>query len=89
MFDFFDDIFKEIKHGNFRYQVDSNKQIAVEGYKNILKIDENCVILRLSTGEMCISGANLKIKEFGGNTIIIFGEIYSVTVEGEKNAKKK
>lgn len=89
MFDFFDELFNEIKHGNYRYQVDGGKQIAVEGYKNILKIDESIVVLKLVDGEMTISGSNFKIKQFGRNTIIISGNIKSVAIEGEGNGKKK
>ena len=78
MFDFFYELFGEFKKGNYRYQVDSGKQIAIEGYKNVLKIDENNIVIKLFNGELNILGEKLKIKELGKNTIIIVGKINSI-----------
>ncbi len=85
MFDFFDEIFGEIKRGNYRYQVDSGKQIAIEGYRNILKIDNKNIVIKLFDGELIIEGDNLRVKELGTNTIIICGNIKSVCEAGVKN----
>ena len=79
VFDFFNDLFYEIKKGVFRYQVESGKQIVIEGYKNILRIDECCVVLKLSNGELQIAGENLKVKELSSNTIKIVGKIKSIS----------
>lgn len=84
MFDFFDEFFGEIKKGAFRYQVDSGNQIAVEGYKNVLKIDDACIILKLYDGEIEILGSNLKVKELGANTIVVVGNIKTVNQVGAK-----
>ena len=87
MFDFFNDFFDEIKKGAFRYQVNGGKGIVVEGYKNVLKIETNSVVLKLNNGELEILGTNLKIREIGGNTIVIEGKIQSVNQVGECNEK--
>ena len=79
MFDFFDDLFYEIKKGIFRYQVESGKQIVIEGYKNILKIDECQIILKLSNGELKVVGDDLRVKELSLNTIKIVGKIKSIS----------
>ena len=79
MFDFFNDLFCEIKNGTYRYQVDSGKQIVVEGYKNILRIEQNCVVLRLQNGELQISGIELNVKELSSNTIKIAGKIKAIS----------
>ena len=86
MFDFFVDLFKD-NFKSYRYQVDSGKQIAVEGYKTVLKIDENCVVLKIPNGEMEILGKNLKVKQLATNTIILVGEISTVCTKGGKNGK--
>lgn len=78
MFDFFYELFGELKKGNYRYQVDAGKQIAIEGYKNVLKIEENNIVVKLQKGELNILGENLKIKELGKNTIIVVGKINSI-----------
>jgi len=83
VFDFFNDFFGEIKKGTFRYQVDSGNKIAVEGYKNVLKIDDKCIVLKLFNGELEIIGMNLKVKELCTNTIIISGSIKSINQVGE------
>ena len=87
MFDFFDEMFGEIEKHNYRYQVDSGKKIVVEGYKNVLKIEENCVLLKLKTNEMEILGCSLKVVELGTNTIKIVGIIKSVVITGGENEK--
>ena len=49
MFDFFNDLFGECKKSNYRIQIDSGKKIVVEGYKNILLIDnKNISALKIS-----------------------------------------
>ena len=78
MFDFFCDLFNEIEIHNYRYQVNSGKQIVIEGYKHVLKVETNIIILKLFNGELEILGNNLKIKELGTNTIKIVGKINSV-----------
>ena len=87
MFDFFNGFFDEIKKGSFRYQVNSGNQIVVEGYKNILKIDNGIIVLKLSGGELEILGDCLKVKEFGSDTIVIVGKIQSVNQIGAYNEK--
>ena len=78
MFDFFNELFKGIKKGAYRYQVDSSGQIAVEGFKTVLKVEETCIVLKLDGGELEITGKNLKVREITTNTIKICGKICGV-----------
>lgn len=88
MFDFFSDLFDEIGKNAFRYQVDSGKKIIVQGYKTILQINEENIVLKLKNGEMSISGKNLKVNEFSTNTFIATGKIFKVEIYGgDKNEK--
>lgn len=87
MFDFFSDLFGEIKKGAYRYQVDSGKQIAIEGYKTVLKIEDNFVAVKLFDGELDVIGSNLKVKQFTSNTIVISGNINEVCKVGDDGAK--
>lgn len=90
MFDFFDDIFDETKKCYFRYQVCNGNQIVVEGYKNILLICPEKIVLKLENGELIIIGSKLCVKEFCSQTIKISGNIVSVenSCIGESYAKK-
>ena len=78
MFDFFDDMFCETKKCYFRYQVDSGRQIVVEGYKNILLVCPEKIVLKISNGELQINGCNMCVKEFCAGTIKVVGMITSV-----------
>ena len=93
MFDFFDDLFVESSNRYFRYQVDSGKQIVVQGYKNILLIDSESIILKLPNGELSVVGTNLCVKEFGTSTIKICGNIakieHNLSEKNEKTLSKK
>ena len=86
MFDFFDELFDGLSKKSYRYQVDSGKKIVIEGYKSILKVDENICIVKLAKGELEVVGSNLKIDEFGTNTLVLSGTIKSVS---QVNKKKK
>jgi len=87
VFDFFCDLFGELNKKSYRYQVDSGKKIAIEGYKNILLITESRIAIKLFDGELEIIGSDLKISKLGQNTIIITGEIISVKTEKKQNGK--
>ncbi len=87
MFDFFNGFFDEIKKGAFRYQVSSGRQIVVEGYKTVLRIECDNIVLKLGSGELEILGEDLKVKEIGINTIIIDGRIKSINQVGICNEK--
>ena len=90
MFDFFDDMFCETKKCFFRYQVNSANEIILEGYKNILLVSPEKVVLKVQNGEVCIVGQELCIKEFCAGTIKISGKIFCVenSCFGDKNEKK-
>lgn len=87
MFDFFVDLFGEIKKGSFRYQVDSGKRFVLQGYKNVSLVTDEKIIVKLFVGELEIDGRHLKIKELGTNTIIVDGSISGVLLVGVQNAK--
>lgn len=87
MFDFFVDLFGEIKKDAFRYQVDCGKKIVVQGYKSVLVSNEEKIVLKLKNGELNIIGNNLKIVEFGTNTFVATGTIKSIETVGGDNEK--
>lgn len=90
MFDFFNDMFCETKKCFFRYQVESGNQIVLEGYKNILLVSPEKIILKVQNGEVCISGTSLCVQEFCAGTIKIAGKILCIenSCFGEEYAKK-
>lgn len=87
MFDFFVDLFGEIKKDAFRYQVDCGKKIVVQGYKSVLVLGDEKIVLKLKNGELNIIGNNLKIIEFGTNTFVATGTIKSIETVGGGNEK--
>lgn len=87
MFDFFDELFGEADKKNFRYQVAGGKKFVLEGYKTILKADENLIVIRLCDAVLSVCGCNLKINELSKNTIKICGIIKSIIQEGASNEK--
>ncbi|MGN1222486.1 MAG: YabP/YqfC family sporulation protein [Christensenellales bacterium] len=90
MFDFFNDMFGETKNCFFRYQVNSGKEIVVEGYKNLLLVSDEKIVLKVKNGEINILGCNLCVKEFSAQTIMVKGEIRSIEncCKGEIDEKK-
>lgn len=89
MFDFFNDMFAEAKKCFFRYQVNNGTEIVFEGYKNILLVSAEKIVLKVQNGEVEILGNNLCIKELCSATLKVNGSISGVqNCIGDVNAKK-
>ena len=60
------------------FEINSNKEVIIEGCKNILQYDEN--IVRISVKGMAVSflGRNLEIKCLTTDSLIVQGFITSV-----------
>lgn len=84
MFEFIGEI-KSIKDKllDYRYQNYGGKVVIIQGHKDILSFDNECVVLKLKTGALKVLGSNLLITQFSNNTIEIAGKIASVEREGE------
>lgn len=80
MFGFVNDYLKKfnLKDEDFRLVLIDGSFICIQGFKNILKIDESQVVLKLKSSELIIGGKNLSVKELGSHEIIVVGEILSI-----------
>lgn len=60
------------------FEMNSNREVAIEGCKGILQYDEN--IIRINTGKMVtsFSGRNLSIKCLTPDSLIVQGFITSI-----------
>ncbi len=60
------------------FEMNSNREVAIEGCKSILQYDEN--IIRINTGKMITSflGRNLSIKCLTPDSLIVEGFITSI-----------
>lgn len=76
MFDFVDE-FDQLKNivVGFRYVCYDNKLVVVQGYKDILLLDTNNVVLKLKKGELDIKGDNLNLAECFTNFLVVKGKI--------------
>lgn len=80
MFGFINDYIKKLglKDEEFRLVLIDGKALCVQGFKSLLKIDESEIAIKTNTGEILIVGNNLNIKEFGGDEILIEGNILKI-----------
>lgn len=58
--------------------------VYAEGFKRVLSIGAEEVVLGLKKGRVTIVGEELSVKELSGNTVIVCGKIVSCTEEGAK-----
>lgn len=65
----------------FRYMNFNNEKVYVEGFKSLLSLDSEKIILKLKDNELSISGEDLKIQELGSNSIYIVGKIKGVMTD--------
>lgn len=52
--------------------------IKIEGIKDLLQLNSDCISVKLKKGELNIKGENLSIEELGKSTITICGKIISI-----------
>lgn len=78
MFNFFNEftLSKELK--GYRYVNINGKQVYVQGFKNLLLISDEKIILKVDDKEIEILGTNLNIQELGNKVILINGNICGV-----------
>ena len=85
MFEFVDEI-KELKNivTDFRYTNYGGKVVVIQGYKDVLFLDDTLVILKLKSGELSVNGTNLKIKDYTNNFVVLTGNILNIETLGVK-----
>ena len=69
---------KQIKIGGSRIEMLSNREISVDGCRQILEYNDLYVKIKITEGELIISGKSLDIPVFDGPQIKITGVIGSV-----------
>jgi len=79
--------FEKLKNRARRYsslQVTDNREIIADGCLKIINCDENMITLSLIKNTLTVTGQNLKMKSWGGDGVIIRGEVNSIEF-GENN----
>jgi len=73
--------FERLKNRARRYsslQITDNCEIVAEGCLKIINCDENVVTLTLLRNTLTVAGKGLKMKSWGGDGVIIRGEVVSL-----------
>lgn len=65
----------------FRYMCFNNEKIYLEGFKSLLSLNSEQIILKLKENELSVCGEDLKIQELGSNSIYITGKIKGVLID--------
>ena len=84
MFNFFDEIKKELKIGenDGGYQIVDigGKAVYVEGHLGVLKLSDELIMFKTKKKIISVSGRGLKLKILTKTTLSIAGEIESIEV---------
>ncbi len=59
-------------------QISDNGKLTVEECKEVLLFDENTIKMRLSFGEITVTGLDLKMRNFSDRGVIVTGKLHSV-----------
>ena len=80
MFGFVGDYIKELGLTDTDYKIVllGNQFVCVQGFKSVLKIESELIVLKTKNGELNIFGENLCIKELGSQEIKICGNILKI-----------
>ncbi len=62
----------------YKYVNLGGKGLYVQGYKDILSLEKNLIVLKLKRGELEIKGKNLNIKDINISTMVVSGKIEEV-----------
>ena len=75
------DIQKEITTNIPKIIINGFEEILIENYKGILEYEENLVKIASYVGIININGIDLKLNQMKDDTVSIFGQIDSITME--------
>lgn len=64
-----------------RIVINENKSVYVDGYRHILKYNEDEIILKLSKKQLLIKGSELTITSFCNTELLIKGNILNICFE--------
>ena len=80
MFGFINDYMKEFELSNPDYKMVfiGGDFLCVQGFKSVLKIESDNIVLKTKSSELNIVGENLFIKELGKEEIKICGNILKI-----------
>lgn len=88
MFSFIDEFFNDTnvktktisKKGSFKYVNYNNEVFYLQNFKDIISYSNEEIILKLFSGEVSITGIELKINEISQKYICLTGKINKVEV---------
>lgn len=72
---------KEIATSTPRLIIRGFQELLVENYKGVLEYEENFIRIATYIGIVNINGINLKLNQMKDDTVFIYGQIESVTME--------
>lgn len=72
---------KEIATSTPRLIINGFEEVLVENYKGVLEYEENFIKIATYIGIVNINGINLKLNQMKDDTVFIYGQIDSVTME--------
>ena len=75
------DIPKEITTNIPKIIISGFEEVLVENYKCVLEYEENFVKIASYIGIININGISLKLNQMKDDTVLIYGQIDSVTME--------
>ncbi len=75
------DIPKEITTNIPKIIISGFEEVLVENYKGVLEYEENFVKIASYIGIININGISLKLNQMKDDTVLIYGQIDSVTME--------
>ena len=75
------DIPKEITTNIPKIIISGFEEVLVENYKGVLEYEENFVKIASYIGIININGISLKLNQMKDDTVLIYGQIDSMTIE--------
>lgn len=80
MFGFINDYMHELelKEADYKMVFIGGDFLCVQGFKSVLKIESDNIVLKTKSGELNIVGVNLYVKELGVQEIKICGNIIKI-----------
>jgi len=78
--------FDELKSGFYKHsyiQMTDAHEIIVDRCEKITAYDENIIKLKLVNNNLLITGADMKMRNFSNDGVIISGKIHSIEFGGD------
>ena len=68
-------------------EIAGDRRVLIERHLGVLEYDKNKISVKVKTGHISIAGNNLELTQMSRYSLVIYGEIVSVSIHAERRER--